>query len=297
MDSTMAQRRHEFGGPWTERKLEAVGKYLKFYTTALKNKRLKLLYVDAFAGTGYRASSGGGGRTRGFFPALEKDELAKGSARRALEIEPPFHEYVFIENNQGRFTALTKLKEEFPDRVPVMRFWNEEANQAIVDLCQRRDWRTARAVMFLDPYGMTVEWPTLQAIAQTKAVDLWYLFPLGVVNRLTPRRGLPRKSWANVLDRTFGEPQWRKVIYRRVRETSLIQPDRLVWRKVADNEKIANYVRSRLESIFEGGVNERTLPLYNRRHSCMFLLMFACGNPDPRAHQLAHKVATNVLKR
>lgn len=293
----MSQRRHEFGGPWTEKKLDRVSKYLKFYTTALKNKRLRLVYIDAFAGTGYRASRDEGLKVRGFFPALEKDELAKGSARRALEVNPPFHEYVFIEKNQARFAALRGLQQEFPDCVERMRFLNEEANQAIVGLCRSTDWRTTRAVMFLDPYGMSIEWPTLEAIARTAAVDLWYLFPLGVVNRLTPRHGPPRESWAAVLDRTFGETRWREVIYKQVSERTLLEGDRVVWRRVADNAAIERYVRGRLGQIFKGGVAKRTLPLYNRRRSCMFLLIFACSNPDPRAYRLAHKVAADVLKR
>jgi three-Cys-motif partner protein len=39
------------------------------------------------------------------------------------------------------------------------------------------DWRSHRAVLFLDPYGMQVEWQTIEAIAKTAAIDLWLLFP------------------------------------------------------------------------------------------------------------------------
>jgi three-Cys-motif partner protein len=35
-----------------------------------------------------------------------------------------------------------------------------------------------RGVIFLDPYGMEVEWATVEAIADTQALDLWYFFPL-----------------------------------------------------------------------------------------------------------------------
>ncbi len=35
--------------------------------------------------------------------------------------------------------------------------------------------RSRRAVMFLDPYGMQVEWSTLQAVASCSKVDLWLL--------------------------------------------------------------------------------------------------------------------------
>jgi hypothetical protein len=43
-----------FGGDWTEKKLGVLEKYLTAYTTALKNQPFKKVYMDAFAGTGYR---------------------------------------------------------------------------------------------------------------------------------------------------------------------------------------------------------------------------------------------------
>ena len=45
---------HDFGGPWTEIKLDAVEYYLECYTKALKRVGFDLTYIDAFAGTGSR---------------------------------------------------------------------------------------------------------------------------------------------------------------------------------------------------------------------------------------------------
>ena len=42
-------------GPWAKEKLEALGQYLSFYTTVLKNQGRWLrgtIFVDAFAGSG-----------------------------------------------------------------------------------------------------------------------------------------------------------------------------------------------------------------------------------------------------
>ncbi|GAI54351.1 unnamed protein product, partial [marine sediment metagenome] len=51
--------------------------------------------------------------------------------------------------------------------------------------CNNYKWQNNRAVLFLDPYGMQVNWETIKAIANTEAIDLWYLFPFGIgVNRL-----------------------------------------------------------------------------------------------------------------
>ena len=42
-----------FGGNWTAEKLDMLDAYLRAYRKALKNKPLELLYIDAFAGSGY----------------------------------------------------------------------------------------------------------------------------------------------------------------------------------------------------------------------------------------------------
>jgi hypothetical protein len=46
-------------------------------------------------------------------------------------------------------------------------------------------------------YGMQVDWTTVEAIARTKAIDLWVLFPLGIgVNRLLTKSGdIPDSLW------------------------------------------------------------------------------------------------------
>ena len=42
-----------FGGDWTKDKLDMVERYLNAYTTALKKKDyFRLMYIDAFAGSG-----------------------------------------------------------------------------------------------------------------------------------------------------------------------------------------------------------------------------------------------------
>ena len=54
-------KEQRFGGDWTQEKLERVRKYLRAYTTIFarnpRARKLKPIYVDAFAGSGYRTSS------------------------------------------------------------------------------------------------------------------------------------------------------------------------------------------------------------------------------------------------
>lgn len=164
---------HRFGGDWTSSKLEILGEYLKSYTTALKNQPFRTGYIDAFAGTGYRALADDTSVDL-VFPDLAEDApqaLLDGSARIALKTEPRFDKYIFIEQKAERCTALEALKNEFQVLAADIDVRRGDANVEIKELCGK-DWSSRRAVLFLDPYGAQVEWTTIEAIAATKAIDL-----------------------------------------------------------------------------------------------------------------------------
>jgi len=175
-----------FGGNWTERKLTILAKYLDAYNTALKKQPFTRVYVDAFAGTGYREQKRLP-QHLGFFtpPDPDAERFCKGSARRALELEHGFHRYIFVENDEEKVRELKKLQCEYLDKS--VRIIPGEANAAIASYCESEQWRSVRAVMFLDPFATEVKWTTIQRIAATRGVDLWYLFPLMAVNRLLAR--------------------------------------------------------------------------------------------------------------
>src|SRR5436190_46144 len=89
--------------------------------------------------------------------------------------------------------------------------YQEALKNQLVTLCKNVDWLRSgrRAVVFLDPFGMQVTWTTICAIAETKAIDLWLLFPLGVaVNRMLPKHGQISPGWRQRLTLMFGEPDW-----------------------------------------------------------------------------------------
>jgi len=185
---------HRFGGAWTEEKLRVLQGYLSAYTTVLKNSPYSKGYIDAFAGPGYRDAPD----RSDFLPDLSGEEpqtLLDGSARIALRTKPPFDGFVFIERHAGRRAQLENLKDEFPEHRENIQVRAGDANQQIQSMCASA-WSHRRAVLFLDPYGMQVEWKTIEAVAATKAIDMWLLFPLGIgVNRLLTRTGAIPSAW------------------------------------------------------------------------------------------------------
>jgi three-Cys-motif partner protein len=284
-------RQHRFGGPWTIQKLDALRAYLSGYAQALKNQPFRRLYIDAFAGTGDRAAKRQ--RTATLMEIPELDEITKGSVRLALEIDPPFDRYIFIEKRQSRSSTLKDLKAEFPDRdIDVL---SEDANTAVQRICRETDWRSNRAVLFLDPYGMQVSWATLETVAAAKAIDVWMLYPTGMgLNRLLTNDGKIPAEWQQALDRSLGCSDWRQAFYREVETTDLFGQASTERVKDAGPEKSEAFLLNRLRAIFSG-VAPETLPLINSRGQVMYLLCFACGNP--RGVALAMKIARSVINK
>jgi three-Cys-motif partner protein len=293
----MTQAPHEFGGEWTDEKLERVRKYLAAYTTIMSKQRFRIAYVDAFAGTGYRSLRHEENPDELMFPEIaeqESQQFLDGSARIALRVDPRFHKYIFIENDEKRFRELERLRKEFPAVQSDIILVNADANAYLQDWCENHKWAKHRAVLFLDPYGMEVEWQTIEAVAKTQAIDLWLLFPLGIaVNRLLRKDGQIDPVMRAKLDRLFGATDWYEVFYRTIKRQGLFGEETRI-EKVGGFDAIAAYFVRRLKTVF-ASVAENPLPLYNSRNNPLYLLCFAAGNP--RGALTAVKIAQNILKK
>lgn len=280
---------HRFGGAWTEIKLKVLRDYLHFYTQALKKQPFKLLYIDAFAGTGDRTV---GSDQSGLFAS---ERRLKGSARIALELARPFDRYVFIERNSRRFQVLETLRRQYPQhQIECLR---GEANGELQDLCARIDWRQYRAMLFLDPYGLSVEWATLQRIARTQAIDLWYLFSLSGLYRQTAR-DFERVDPAGAarLDIVLGTPDWREAFYAPTTPTTLDlfgDPVSPIIGRHADVDAIEAFVGDRLRAAGFAKVAE-PLRLLLRGGASLYSLFFCVSNP--KAIALSMRAADHLLK-
>jgi three-Cys-motif partner protein len=170
---------------------------------------------------------------------------------------------------------------------------NADSNAYLRDICENRRWDRNRAVLFLDPFGMQVTWDTMKAIAKTKAIDLWILFPLGIgVNRLLRRDAKISEGWQRRLDEFFGTQAWREAFYETTAEPGLFGVEAKI-EKVADFDGIARFFVERLRTIFPG-VARNPLALHNSANTPLYLLCFAAGNE--RGAKTAVKIAQDILK-
>lgn len=162
----------------------------------------------------------------------------------------------------------------------------------MTDAC-KKDWSRHRALVFLDPFGMQVEWKTIELIAKTEAIDLWLLFPIGTVNRLLKRNGEIRTNMRNKLDMFFGEDSWYDVFYNLTQEHSLFGEEEK-WEKIGNIfYEIEQYFIKRLQVIF-AGVADNPLVLRNSKNVPLYLLCFAVGNS--KGANTALKIAEHILE-
>lgn len=209
-----------FAGMHTVEKLAVLAKYLSAYQKVLKNKNFETVFFDAFAGTGDIPIDDPGGGL--FQDVAEVEPIIEGSARRALGIQPPFSRYIFVERSKRKATLLQSLKADFPQFSSRIHVEQADANVAVKEFCRTTRWIRTRAVMFLDPFGNQVDWSTITAIAETKAIDLWYLFPAHLgINRQISASGQFDAHKAASLDKVLGTSEWRDEFVARIRRENL----------------------------------------------------------------------------
>ena len=100
----------------------------------MKNQPFKLIYIDAFAGTGEINTN--------------EDEDSRKSIEWSVKraIKKPFDQFILIEKNKNCIKQLNAIKEENIDRN--IEIIQEDANIALKEICARRNWRKERAVIF-----------------------------------------------------------------------------------------------------------------------------------------------------
>lgn len=139
---------------------------------------------------------------------------------------------------------------------------------------------------------MQVEWETIVAVAETRAIDLWILFPLGQgVNRVVTRSGDMHPGWRRRLNLTFGTEEWYDEFYRREVAADLFGEHEMVVKQSID--VIGHYFVKRLKTIFAGVTEPASLR--NSVGCPLFLLCFAASNPI--GAPIACRIANSLLRK
>lgn len=295
-----------FGDEYTKQKLLTVERYLKPYSTAL-NGKFQLIYVDACAGSGAsipkaatkseaedaQQALDGFGR-----PVFDSDQIVIGSALRALSVRPPFHRYLFNDLDRNNVQSLKDAidGDDFAHLRERIVITSLDANEMLQQMAAAYDWRETRAVVFLDPFGLQIKFETLEVLARTRAIDLWYLVPVFAMYRQVSGDGEINPDGGPRVDAALGTTAWRDSAVKLESEPAdLFEVARVKTKRAMDIEAFERFAKERIASAFDGRVLDKTLPL-GKNGVHYFSLMFAWANPSNRAEELAKKLAAAVLK-
>ncbi len=273
-----------YGGPWTAEKLKILEDYLNAYTTALKNTSLKLMYIDAFAGTGY----------------LELDQedhdaknFIRGSASRAVNIDnKQFDKLIFVEKDPDRYAELENLRTGHPSRN--IQLENYEANAFLSNL--QENWSRWRGVLFLDPFATQVRWATIETIAGFQALDTWILFPTSAVARMLPRSKRPddiSEGWGDRLTTVYGDDAWRD-LYREKRQQNLFDGE-VEYERMPGVDGLLQIYKNKLADLLGDRFLTASRTLRNSTNSPLFEFLFFVGNR--KGIRIAKKIAKHILDR
>lgn len=263
-------------GKWSIEKLELLRKYLHAYVQVLKNQHWcrGYEYIDGFAGTGKP-------KTR------DEEKYVDGSPRVALGLSPPFTKYYFIETSSWRLKKLENLRREFPERN--IEIYSQDCNKVlcnkVIPSLPRRSYK--RAIAFLDPYGMQLEWETLQQLAQTQTIEIFLNVPLMAINRNVRRRrqkDIPVATKER-MDRLWGTGNWLQEFYEEI--PTLF--GRQTVRKDQSTKQLGQRFRNRLQELF----THCTEPflMTNSKNAPLYWLFFAGHNST------GYKIANNIFTK
>ena len=286
-----------FGGDWTIEKLEILGDYLDAYTSVFLNyPGITLTFVDGFAGTGTVKLKSG----------RYKDLCIPGSARRAMDIENrPFDRILLIESNSRKAEMLSNipdplmgLSDPSHDRKTVLR---ADANIAVQDYCNNMEGHE-RAVIFLDPYGMQVNWSTVAAIADTGYCDMFLLFPIPHRPMTRADRPDPSSRRGQRLTAFFGDQWWYTEPYELAGQGTLAlgEEDRSTSREQYQRSSgvdqiVGLYERKLRQAFSRGKVTQVRRRFRNTKSAPMFEYFFAASNP--RGAKIADRIAMHLMSQ
>jgi three-Cys-motif partner protein len=271
---------NQFGGNWTEAKMEIVVDYAKAYLIIMnKQSWVKTLYFDGFAGSGSIGSK-------------ENEDAVKGTALRVLEIDKPrpFDIYYFVEKDEKNKLSLeAKIeKEHFGKNTHVVQ---EDCNIKLIAMANylKRN-KQFRALAFIDPYGMSVNWASIEGL-KGLGIDLWILVPTGVgVNRLLVKDMNISEAWLKRLEYFLGISRQTIIDhFYKVNSTHTLFGEETYISKEKDVvQKIGELYAMKLKSVFKY-VSE-SFVMRNSTNSIMYHFMMATNN------KAALDIANDVIK-
>jgi three-Cys-motif partner protein len=226
-------------------------------------------------------------------------EYIQGSPRVALDIDHPFTHYYFVEKNPEHIEKLKALKTEYAETRNITIYEGDALRHLNVFIESVKDWRSSRAVVFLDPFGMQVPWQTICDIAQKRSIEIILNLPIG-----TTIQRLIKKDRANMsqkdlerLTSYFGSEEWEQIVYYTSSLTSLFDNEPTVLKYDDTAERLIKWYMDRLRVLFGHTAGPKLIK--NTRGAHLYYLIWAGSNETGKkiaGYVLGNKVSRKFSK-
>ncbi|MBI2069241.1 MAG: three-Cys-motif partner protein TcmP [Elusimicrobia bacterium] len=245
-------------GRWSEIKLEIIKEYATAYSTILAaQKGLSHVYIDAFSGPGVHISK----VTGKFIP---------GSPTNALNVQPPFKEYFFIDLDKKKLSELAEQAKKHSNVHIFEGNCNEILLSKVFPKVRYADYR--RGLCLLDPYGLHLKWDVIYKAGQEKSLELFLNFPVMDMNQNVLWHNPQGTAPVHIqrMNDFWGDESWRKIAF----SPDLFGQDI----KVSDNRTIASAFQDRLIKVAGFAHVPEPMPMRNSKGAIVYYLFFASPN-------------------
>lgn len=184
-------------GPWGLLKYRLVGAYCDIFSSAMKNKWDKLVYIDLFSGAGFANIRG-------------TDQNVMTSPLISMNVPNPFDRYIFSEFKEQKSEALrARVKRLHPHKA--VSFYQGDTNQNIDGICEEIRWLHERyrtlCFCFVDPFSLNLNFETVRKLSQ---FNIDFLILLAIHMDFNRNVGRYLLEHSQVVERFTANPNWRE---------------------------------------------------------------------------------------
>lgn len=184
-------------GDWSERKHQKFKYYTSMFSSSMKNKWDRRVYIDLFAGPGK-------------WRIKRTDKIEPGSPLVAMSVDQPFDQYIFCEANSQSLEALkARTKNHFPGLD--CKFIEGDANMKTGEILQAipkfSRQRKGLSLIVVDPFKASeLKFETVKRLSKIYA-DFLFLIPSAMDIRRN-RHNYTRTD-NHTIDDFIGTDEWR----------------------------------------------------------------------------------------
>ena len=231
---------------WAETKYRLISMYDELFSTGMKNKWGRRIYIDLYAGAGYSHVQG-------------TNTILKGSPILALNVQQPFDRYIFCEEDPELLAALQERVKRIAPGADV-KYVPGDCDSNIDKICslipKASPGHTVLSLCFVDPFDFGLKFATIRRLSSFY-IDFLVLLAVGMDANRAYDHYVEGNS--TKIDEALGNKGWRErwktYVFRSDFRTFLAS-------EFAKSMESLRYLRQELHKMRLVRSDEKNLPLY-----------------------------------